>query len=135
MAQQYSFETTTMAPAPYSTELSDFVSEQKIQFNNAEEFYEHIDTAKLKDFEKVKSGVTHHVKLEFACKGTLRNMRWIDSKDFGVGNEVIKTCYIVTYEIEDDDNSMCTCLHYIYDEFGAVDAFDMVTRICNMINA
>ena len=121
--------------AQYSTELSDYVSEKKTQFNNAEEFYDHIDTAKLKTFEKEKGGVSHHVKLEFACKGALRNMRWIDSKDYGVGNEVNKTCYIVTYEIEDDDNSMCTCLHYIYEEHDAPDAFDMVTRICNMINA
>ena len=121
--------------AQYSTKLSDFVSEEKTRFNDPEEFYEHIDTAKLKDIEKVKNGVTHHVKLEYAYKGALRDMKWIESKDYGVGKEVIKTCYIVTYEIEDDDNSIYTCLHYIYDEYDAADAFDMVTRICNMLNA
>ena len=121
--------------AQYSTELSGFVSDEKTTFNDPEEFYEHIDTAKLKKYEKEKNGVSHHVKLEFACKGALRDMKWIESKDYGVGNEVIKTCYIVTYEIEYDDNSIYTCLHYIYDEYDAADAFDMVTRICNMINA
>lgn len=121
--------------AQYSTKLSDFVSEEKTRFNDPEDFYEHIDTAKLKDIEKVKNGVTHHVKLEYACKGVLRGMKWIDSKDYGVGNEVNTTCYIVTYEIEDDDNSMFTSLHYIYNEYEAVDAFDMVTKICNMLNA
>ena len=121
--------------AQYSTELSDFVSKEKTKFDNAEDFYEHIDTAKLKNFEKEKNGVTHRVKLEFACKGALRNMKWIDAKDYGVGNEVITSCYIVTYEIEDDDNSMFTCLHYIYSEFEAAGAFEMVTKICDMINA
>lgn len=121
--------------AQYSTKLSDFVNEEKTRFNDPEDFYEHIDTAKLKDIEKVKNGVTHHVKLEYACKGVLRGMKWIDSKDYGVGNEVNTTCYIVTYEIEDDDNSMFTNLHYIYNENEAADAFDMVTKICNMLNA
>lgn len=121
--------------AQYSKELSDFVSEEKTKFNDPEDFYEHIDTAKLKTYEKEKNGVTHHVKLEFACKGALRDMKWIDSKDYGVGHEVMKSCYIVTYEIEDDDNSMFTSLHYIYDEFEAASAFDMVTKICDMINA
>lgn len=121
--------------AQYSNELSEYVNKEKSKFNNPEDFYEHIDTAKLKTYEKEKNGVTHHVKLEFACKGALRDMKWIESKDLGVGNEVLKTCYIVTYEIEDDDNSIYTCLHYIYEEHDAADAFDMVTRICNMINA
>ena len=121
--------------AQYSTKLSDFVSDEKTKFNDPEDFYEHIDTAKLKKIEKVKNGVTHHVKLEFACKGALRDMKWIDSKNYGVGNEVNTTCYIVTYEIEDDDNSMFTSLHYIYNENEASDAFDMVTKICNMFNA
>ena len=41
--------------AQYSTKLSDFVNEEKTRFNDPEDFYEHIDTAKLKNYEKEKA--------------------------------------------------------------------------------
>ena len=73
--------------------------------------------------------------LEYAVKDALRDMKWNDAKNYGVGHKVLKNCYIITYEAEDNDNSIYTIMRYIYEEDDATSTFEMMTKICNMLKA
>lgn len=123
--------------AQYKTDINEYVEEKATKITDADEFYTHIDTTKLKVFKNGKDdkGVYTEVILEYAMKGTLRNMKWKDARNYGTGYNVLKNCYIITYEAEDNDNSIYTRLYYIYEEDDATSAFEMMTKICNMIKA
>lgn len=123
--------------AQYKTDINEYVEEKATKITNADEFYAHVDTSKLKVFENGKddTGVYTKVTLEYAIKNTLRDMKWIDAKDYGTGHKVLKNCYIITYEAEDNDNSIYTIMRYIYEEDDAISAFEMMTKICNMLKA
>ena len=121
--------------AQYKTDINEYIAEKATKFTDADEFYEHIDTSKLKVFTDGKEdrGVYTKVTLEYAVKDTLRDMKWNDAKNYGTGYKVLKNCYIITYEAEDNDNSIYTIMRYIYEKEDAVDAFEMMTKICNML--
>lgn len=123
--------------AQYKTDINEYIEEKATKITDAEEFYEHADTAKLKVFENGKDdmGVYTKVTLEYAIKNTLRGMKWNDAKNYGTGHKVLKSCYIVTYEAEDNDNSTYTTMRYIYEADDADSAFEMMTKICNMLKA
>ena len=121
--------------AQYKTDINEYIEEKATKITDAEEFYKHVDTSKLKVFENGKDdvGVYTKVTLEYAIKNSLRDMKWVDVKDYGVGHKVLKNCYIITYEAEDNDNSIYTIMRYIYEEDDATSAFEMMTKICNML--
>jgi hypothetical protein len=121
--------------AQYKTDINEYVEEKATKFTDTDEFYTHIDTSKLKVFENGKDdvGVYTKVTLEYAIKNTLRDMKWNDAKNYGAGHKVLKNCYIITYEAEDNDNSIYTIMRYIYEEDDATSAFEMMTKICNML--
>lgn len=123
--------------AQYKTDINEYVEEEVTKITDADEFYTHIDTSKLKVFENGKddTGVYTKVTLERAFKNTLRNMKWNGDKNYGTGKKVLKDCYIITYEAEDNDNSIYTIMYYIYEEDDATSAFEMMTKICNMLKA
>ena len=123
--------------AQYKTDINEYVEEKATKFTDAEEFYAQVDTSKLKVFENGKddTGVYTKVTLEYAIKNTLRGMKWNDAKNYGTGHKVLKNCYIITYEAEDNDNSIYTIMRYIYEEDDATSAFEMMTKICNMLKA
>ena len=128
---------TKLYMAQYKTDINEYVEENATKITDADEFYKHIDTSKLKVFENGKddTGIYTKVTLEYAIKNTLRDMKWNDAKDYGTGHKVLKNCYIITYEAEDNDNSIYTITYYIYEEEEAADAFEMMTKICNMLKA
>lgn len=121
--------------AQYKSDLNEYVDEKVTKIKNRDDFESYVDTSILKVFENGKEdvGVYTKVKLEYAIKNALREMKWIDSKNYGVGNRVLKNCYIITYEMEDNDNSIYTIIRYIYDDENAPAAFEMMTKICNML--
>lgn len=123
--------------AQYKTDINEYIEEKATKINGEEEFYEHADTAKLKVFENGKddTGVYTKVTLEYAVKDAMRDMKWNDDKNYGVGYKVLKDCYIVTYEAEDNDNSTYTVMRYIYEKEDAISAFETMTKICNMLKA
>lgn len=123
--------------AQYKSEINEYVEEQVTKITSPEVFYAQVDTTKLKVFENGKDdvGVYTKVTLEYAMKDCLRDMKWKDSKNYGVGHKVLKNCYIVTYEAEDNDNSIYTIMRYIYEDDDAASAFEMMTKICNMLKA
>ena len=123
--------------AQYKTDINEYIEEMATKITDEEEFYEHVDTSKLKVFKNGKdaTGVYTKVTLEYAVKDALRDMKWNDAKNYGVGHKVLKNCYIVTYEAEDNDNSIYTIMRYIYEEDDATSAFEMMTKICNMLKA
>lgn len=123
--------------AQYKTDINEYVDEKVTKFTDPDEFYDHVDTSKLKVFEHGKddAGVYTKVTLEYAIKNVLRNMKWNDTKNYGTGHMVLKNCYIITYEAEDNDNSIYTIMRYIYEEDDATSAFEMMTKICNMLKA
>lgn len=123
--------------AQYKTDINEYIEAKATKITDEEEFYEHVDTAKLKVFENGKddTGVYTKVTLEYAVKDALRDMKWNTAKNYGVGHKVLKSCYIVTYEAEDNDNSIYTIMRYIYEEDDATSAFEMMTKICNMLKA
>ena len=123
--------------AQYKTDINEYIEEKATKITNEEDFFEHADTAKLKVFENGKddTGVYTKVTLEYAVKDALRDMKWNDTKNYGVGHKVLKSCYIVTYEAEDNDNSTYTNMRYIYEADDAESAFEMMTKICNMLKA
>lgn len=123
--------------AQYKSDISEYVEEKATKITNSEKFYEHIDTSKLKVFENGKDdvGVYTKVKLEYAIKGALRDMQWNEAKNYGTGYKVLKNCYIITYEMEDNDNSIYTIMRFIYEDDDAASAFEMMTKICNMLKA
>ena len=121
----------------YKTDINEYIEEKATKITGEDEFYEHVDTAKLKVFENGKddTGVYTKVTLEYATKDALRDMKWNAAKNYGVGHKVLKSCYIVTYEAEDNDNSTYTIMRYIYEADDAESAFEMMTKICNMLKA
>ena len=123
--------------AQYKSDINEYVEEKATKIKDRDDFESYVDTSKLKVFENGKEdvGVYTKVTLEYAIKNALREMKWIDSKNYGVGHKVLKNCYIVTYEMEDNDNSIYTIIRYIYEDENAADAFEMMTKICNMLKA
>ena len=123
--------------AQYKSDMNEYVEEKATKIKNRDDFESYVDTSKLKVFENGKEdvGVYTKVTLEYAIKNALREMKWIDSKNYGVGHKVLKNCYIITYEMEDNDNSIYTIIRYIYEDEHAADAFEMMTKICNMLKA
>ena len=123
--------------AQYKTDINEYIEAKATKITGEEEFYEYVDTAKLKVFKNGKddTGVYTKVTLEYAVKDALRDMKWNAAKNYGVGHKVLKSCYIVTYEAEDNDNSIYTIMRYIYEEDDATSAFEMMTKICNMLKA
>lgn len=123
--------------AQYKTDINEYVEEKATKITDAYEFYAHIDTSKLKVFKNGKDdkGIYTKVTLEYAIKNSLRDMKWNDAKNYGTGHKVLKNCYIITYEAEDNDNSIYTIMRYIYEEDDAISAFEMMTKICNMLKA
>ena len=123
--------------AQYKTDINEYIEAKATKITGEEEFYEHVDTAKLKVFENGKddTGVYTKVMLEYAVKDALRDMKWNAAKNYGVGHKVLKNCYIITYEAEDNDNSIYTIMRYIYEEDDATAAFEMMAKICNMLKA
>ena len=123
--------------AQYKTDINEYVEKEVTKITDADEFYTHIDTSKLKVFENGKDDTVVYTKvtLERAFKNTLRNMEWNGDKNYGTGKKVLKDCYIITYEAEDNDNSIYTIMYYIYEEDDAISAFEMMTKICNMLKA
>lgn len=121
--------------AQYKSEINEYVEEKATKIKDRDDFESYVDTSKLKVFENGKEdvGVYTKVTLEYAIKNALREMKWIDSKNYGVGHKVLKNCYIITYEMEDNDNSIYTIIRYIYEDENAADAFEMMTKICNML--
>ena len=121
----------------YKTDINEYIEENATKIKDEEEFYGHVDTTKLKVFKNGKddTGVYTKVTLEYAVKDALRDMKWNDAKNYGVGHKVLKNCYIITYEAEDKDNSIYTFMHYIYEANDADSAFEMMTKICNMLKA
>lgn len=121
--------------AQYKSEINEYVEEKATKIKDRDDFESYVDTSKLKVFENGKEdvGVYTKVTLEYAIKNALREMKWIDSKNYGVGHRVLKNCYIITYEMEDNDNSIYTIMRYIYEDENAADAFEMMTKICNML--
>lgn len=121
--------------AQYKTDINEYVEKNATKITDADKFYEHVDTSKLKVFTHGKDdvGVYTKVTLEYAIKNTLRDMKWNDAKNYGAGHKVLKNCYIITYEAEDNDNSIYTIMRYIYEEDDATSAFEMMTKICNML--
>ena len=121
--------------AQYKSDMNEYVEEKATKIKNMDDFESYVDTSKLKVFENGKEdvGVYTKVTLEYAIKNALREMKWIDSKNYGVGHRVLKNCYIITYEMEDNDNSIYTIIRYIYEDENAADAFEMMTKICNML--
>ena len=121
----------------YKTDINEYIEEKATKITDEEDFFEHADTAKLKVFENGKddAGVYTKVTLEYAVKDALRGMKWNDAKNYGVGHKVLKNCYIVTYEAEDNDNSTYTIMRYIYEVDAADAAFEMMAKICNMLKA
>lgn len=121
--------------AQYKSDINEYVEEKATKIKDRDDFESYVDTSKLKVFENGKEdvGVYTKVTLEYAIKNALREMKWIDSKNYGVGHKVLKNCYIVTYEMEDNDNSIYTIIRYIYDDENAPAAFEMMTKICNML--
>ncbi len=121
--------------AQYKSEINEYVEEKATKIKDRDDFESYVDTSKLKVFENGKEdvGVYTKVTLEYAIKNALREMKWIDSKNYGVGHRVLKNCYIITYEMEDNDNSIYTIIRYIYDDENAAAAFEMMTKICNML--
>jgi len=123
--------------AQYKSDMNEYVEEKASKIKDRDDFESYVDTSKLKVFENGKEdvGVYTKVTLEYAIKNALREMKWIDSKNYGVGHKVLKNCYIITYEMEDNDNSIYTIMRYIYEDENAADAFEMMTKICNMLKA
>ena len=123
--------------AQYKTDINEYIEAKATKITSEEEFYEHVDTAKLKVFENGKDDTSVYTKvtLEYAVKDALRDMKWNAAKNYGVGHKVLKNCYIITYEAEDNDNSIYTNMHYIYEADSADSAFEMMTKICNMLKA
>ena len=123
--------------AQYKSDINEYVEEKATKIKDRDDFESYVDTSKLKVFENGKEdvGVYTKVTLEYAIKNALREMKWIDSKNYGVGHRVLKNCYIITYEMEDNDNSIYTIIRYIYDDENAPAAFEMMTKICNMLKA
>lgn len=121
--------------AQYKSDINEYVEEKATKIKDRDDFESYVDTSKLKVFENGKEdvGVYTKVTLEYAIKNALREMKWIDSKNYGVGHKVLKNCYIITYEMEDNDNSIYTIIRYIYDDENAPAAFEMMTKICNML--
>lgn len=121
--------------AQYKSDINEYVEEKATKIKDRDDFESYVDTSKLKVFENGKEdvGVYTKVTLEYAIKNALREMKWIDSKNYGVGHRVLKNCYIITYEMEDNDNSIYTIIRYIYEDENAADAFEMMTKICNML--
>jgi hypothetical protein len=121
--------------AQYKSDMNEYVEEKATKIKDRDDFESYVDTSKLKVFENGKEdvGVYTKVTLEYAIKNALREMKWIDSKNYGVGHKVLKNCYIITYEMEDNDNSIYTIIRYIYEDEYAADAFEMMTKICNML--
>lgn len=121
--------------AQYKIDINEYVEEKATKITNADEFYTHVDTSKLKVFTNgyEDKGVYTKVTLEYAIKNTLRDMTWNDAKDYGVGHKVLKNCFIITYEVEDNDNSIYTIMRFIYEDDDATSAFEMMTKICNML--
>lgn len=121
----------------YKTDINEYIEENATKIKDEEEFYGHVDTTKLKVFENGKddTGVYTKVTLEYAVKDALRDMKWNAVKNYGVGHKVLKNCYIITYEAEDNDNSIYTIMRYIYEADDADSAFEMMTKICNMLKA
>ena len=134
--------------AQYSTNLDEYVSKEKSSIENEQDFFDHIDTIKLNFFEgKInkpttefkhgKSVKVNHVSnvfvtLELLEKGMLRDMRWLESKNKGCGNEVLKDGYMISMEYINEEESIGCTKYFIYEVQDAESAFEMFTKICAM---
>lgn len=132
----------------YSTNLDEYVSKDKSFIESEQEFFDHINTIKLNHFEgKVnipttefkhgKSVKTNHISnvfvtLELLEKGMLRDMRWLESKSKGCGNEVLKDGYMISMEYINEEESIGCTKYFIYEPQDAESAFEMFTKICAM---
>jgi hypothetical protein len=114
-----------------------FLSEKQKKFTNMDEFYECGGEVvlKRKEFNDKTNEITSTVILEYISKGGLYHPRWIDSKDTGYGYEVLTSGYIVSYVIEDGKNDMMTEKIEYFDESQQFLAFDLVIKICQMLEA
>lgn len=134
--------------AQFSTNIDEFVSKDREVFHNMDDFYAYIDTIKMNRFEKKVNFPTiecvhnrevkknHYsdirVTIELAEKDMLRHMKWIDSNNRGIGNRVLKDCYIVVYEIEAEEESTYTVKYFIYNKEDITDAINMFNTICSL---
>lgn len=118
-------------------ERSTFLSEKQKKFTNMDKFFEYGQEVvmKRKEFNDKANHISSTVILENISKGALYHSRWIDSKDVGYGFEVINSGYIVTYIIEDENNSTMTEKIEYFDESQSFLAFDLVIKICQMLSA
>jgi hypothetical protein len=114
-----------------------FLSEKQKKFTDMDELYEHGQEVVMKHREFTDK--TNHIKskviLEYIGKGNLYHPRWIDSKNTGYGYEVLTTGFVVSYVIEDEKNeTMIERIEY-FDVSQQLQAFDFVTKICQMLSA
>ena len=119
------------------TERNIFLSEKQKKFTNMDKFYEcgNEVVMKRKEFNDEMNEITSTVILEYICKGGLYHSRWIDSKDVGYGYEILASGYVVSYIIEDGKNSSMTEKIEYFNESQSFLAFDLVTKICQMLSA
>lgn len=114
-----------------------FLSEKVKKFTDMDKFYERGQEVvlKRKEFNDKTNQITSTVILECIGKGNLYHARWIDSKNTGYGYEVLTSGYVVSYIVEDENNStMIEKIEY-FDESQQFLAFDLVIKICQMLEA
>lgn len=114
-----------------------FLSEKKKQFKNEEKFYEHGSEVVIKNkvVEDKKHNITTVIKLEAISKGGLYHSHWNREKKTGYGYEVLTTGYILTFSVEDGENeTMIEKVEYFSDE-QMLEAFERVTKYCQMAEA
>ena len=118
-------------------ERSIFLSAKQKKFTDMDKFYEYGKEVvmKRKEFDDKTNHISSTVILEYIGKGGLYHPRWIDGKDVGYGYEVFTSGYVVSYIVEDEDNSMMTEKIEYFDESQSFLAFDLVTKICQMLSA
>lgn len=114
-----------------------FLSEKVKKFTDMDKFYEcgHEVVMKRREFDDKPNDITSTVILEYICKGGLYHPRWVNSKDTGYGYEVLTSGYIVSYIVEDGKNETMTEKIEYFDESQQFLAFDLVIKICQMLEA
>ena len=119
------------------TERKIFLSDKQKKFTDMDEFYESGQEVVMKrrEFNDKANHISSTVILECIGKGNLYHARWIDGKNVGYGYEVLTSGYVVSYIVEDENNStMIEKIEY-FDESQSFLAFDLVTKICQMLSA
>ena len=114
-----------------------FISDKRKEFTDEEMFFECGSEVVIKN--KVVDDAEHHIitviKLEAITKGGLYHPHWNGEKKKGYGFEVLASGYVLTFTVEDEEHeSMIDRIEY-FDDSQMLEAFERVTKYCQMAEA